>query len=742
MLTKQLSLGLIALFWLVCLPACHMDRDRSNAPLAVQGVMDLTHWNFGTDGPIDLSGQWEFHWSRFLPPGEKENAGAASPPDYIPVPGAWNGRSVSGQKIPGEGFATYRLNIRLARNTGPLALKVLDAATSLALFVDGRLLSSAGRPAESKEKTRPGYKPEIVVLDSRGDEIEITIHVANFYHWQGGLWLPIKLGRPGDLEVIEETRLETSHLLFASILIIGLYHICLFLFRRQDRSPLFLALFCLLMAFRALGTGERYIIHVFPGLDWEILLKSIYIDLYLAVPCFAYYLKSVFPRQISHKVITVVACVGGGLSAVVLVTPSPVYTLTMPGFQVVTILVMLYGLFAVIWAVSRREPGAVNFLIGYLALIVTGLNDILYTRQMIDSILLAPLGLLFFIFTQAIILAKRFSSAFSLAESQAEHIKMANAAYRREIEERLKVEQALMDSQKKYRLLADNVTDNIFIIGIPDFRFQYISPSVEKILGYSAEEALDLNLEAIVTVESLARAMNVLNEALSDTADGAEIKSYTLELEEIRKDGTTVWVEIIASLLLSDDGKPNGILGVSRDITDRKKAQEELVRYRERLEVLVQERTAQLTQTNEQLKQEIAERQRVEDALRKNRSLLVETQRITKTGGWEYSAERKAIYWTEEMYRILDLKMPETAGDFNLWEYELLEGIDPDYRTIFQSALEECRKSGKSFHLEFTLTTRKGSRLWVRTTAYPEIEDGEVIKIVGTLTRYYPGQNR
>ena len=488
------------------------------------------------------------------------------------------------------------------------------------------------------------------------------------------------------------------------------------------------------MAFRALGTGERYIIHVFPGLDWEILLKSIYIDLYLAVSCFVFYLKSVYPRQISNKITTVLACVGGGLSAVVLVTPSQVYTLTMPGFQVVTVLVMFYGLFAVIWAVSRREPGAVLFLIGYLALIVTGLNDILYTRLMIDSIHLAPSGLMIFIFFQAIILAKRSSSAFSLAESQAEDIKMANAAYRREIEERLKVEQALRDSEKKYRLLADNVTDNLFIIDIPDFRFQYISPSVEKILGYSAEEAVDLTVEDILTVESLARAMNVLNEALAEGTEGAEIKSYTLELEEIRKDGTTVWVEIIASLLLAENGEPNGILGVSRDITDRKRVQDELVKYRERLEVLVQERTAQLTQTNEQLKQEIAERQRVEDALRKSRSLLVETQRITKTGGWEYSAKRKTIYWTEEMYRILDLEIPETAGDFNLWDNEVLKGIDPEFRPVFESAMAECWKNGKSFVLEFTLTTQQGRRLWVRTTAYPETEDGKITKIVGTLS--------
>ena len=180
MLTKKLNLILIVFIFLVCLSGCRADRDRPGAPLAVQGVMDLTQWNFEADGPVDLSGQWEFHWRRFLPPGAKENDPAASPPDYITVPGAWNGQVVSGKKIPGEGFATYGLKVRLPRNAGPLAFKVLDAATSLALYANGRLLSSAGRPAETREEAAPGYKPEIVGLNSQGDEIDITIHSGQF----------------------------------------------------------------------------------------------------------------------------------------------------------------------------------------------------------------------------------------------------------------------------------------------------------------------------------------------------------------------------------------------------------------------------------------------------------------------------------------------------------------------------------------------------------------------------------
>ncbi|NIS15362.1 adenylate/guanylate cyclase domain-containing protein, partial [Candidatus Saccharibacteria bacterium] len=67
-------------------------------------------------------------------------------------------------------------------------------------------------------------------------------------------------------------RLSLDLFLFGSILIIAMYHLGLFLFRRRDRSPLYFSIFCFLIALRILTTGERYFAYYFPNLSWELLI--------------------------------------------------------------------------------------------------------------------------------------------------------------------------------------------------------------------------------------------------------------------------------------------------------------------------------------------------------------------------------------------------------------------------------------------------------------------------------------
>ena len=91
--------------------ACSSNFSGKSMPLAIRGVMDLSDWNFERDGPVDLSGQWEFYWQQLLRPSDFHRA--ARSPIYIQVPGIWNGRIVRGHKLTGDGYATYRLRITM-----------------------------------------------------------------------------------------------------------------------------------------------------------------------------------------------------------------------------------------------------------------------------------------------------------------------------------------------------------------------------------------------------------------------------------------------------------------------------------------------------------------------------------------------------------------------------------------------------------------------------------------------------
>jgi len=144
-----------------------------------------------------------------------------------------------------------------------------------------------------------------------------------------------------------------------------------------------------------------------------------------------------------------------------------------------------------------------------------------------------------------------------------------------DITARKKYEVALRKSEKLYRLLAENISDVIWTMDM-SLRFTYISPSIEHLTGYTPEEAVKLSLEETLSSESHAFAIRAIREELA--FEGTTLvdltRTRTLEVQQMRKDGSTVWVEVRAAFLRNQDGQPVGLLGVSRDITDRKRAEE------------------------------------------------------------------------------------------------------------------------------------------------------------------------
>ncbi len=135
----------------------------------------------------------------------------------------------------------------------------------------------------------------------------------------------------------------------------------------------------------------------------------------------------------------------------------------------------------------------------------------------------------------------------------------------------------LKASELRYRLLAENVTDTIWILNLESLRFTYVSPSVERMRGYSAEEAMAISLQETLTPESLDRVSKRLAEELEKEAAGGGFdpnRSAVLEVLQYCKDGSTVWAEVTTTFLRNEHGKPEAILGVSRDISERKRAEQ------------------------------------------------------------------------------------------------------------------------------------------------------------------------
>jgi PAS domain S-box-containing protein len=154
----------------------------------------------------------------------------------------------------------------------------------------------------------------------------------------------------------------------------------------------------------------------------------------------------------------------------------------------------------------------------------------------------------------------------------------------RDITERQRTKKALRESEQKYHWIVDNMADVITVMDM-NLRFTYVSPSIMRLRGYTAEEAVAQTFEQVMTPGSLQIIAKVFEEEMKLEATGTADpgRSRTLELEEYRKDGSIVWMENHLSFLRDEAKKPVGIISLTRDITERKKAEENLKETLERL---------------------------------------------------------------------------------------------------------------------------------------------------------------
>jgi PAS domain S-box-containing protein len=186
-----------------------------------------------------------------------------------------------------------------------------------------------------------------------------------------------------------------------------------------------------------------------------------------------------------------------------------------------------------------------------------------------------------------------------------------------DVTERHRAEHALREAEAKYRTIFENAVEGIFQT-TSDGYYLSANPALARIYGYDSVEDLMSNLTSIqkqLYVDPARREefIRLLNE--HDAIAGFESQVY-------RKDGSLIWISENARIVRDADGTIAYYEGTVEDITERRRAKEALKRINEELETRVEERTAALKELNRRMVVEIAERQRVEAALRKSEAEL------------------------------------------------------------------------------------------------------------------------
>lgn len=164
------------------------------------------------------------------------------------------------------------------------------------------------------------------------------------------------------------------------------------------------------------------------------------------------------------------------------------------------------------------------------------------------------------------------SALLLLSSLVAFYILSINRRLRRALDDARQTHGALRVSEERHRLLADNASDVIWTMDL-DGRFTYISPSVEALRGYTSAEAMAQTMDEALTPESAGIARQAFVRALGEIQAGGEVADFRGELEQTCKGGGSVWTETTVTAIRCADGRHFELLGVSRDISERRQAE-------------------------------------------------------------------------------------------------------------------------------------------------------------------------
>jgi two-component system, sensor histidine kinase and response regulator len=492
---------------------CEYKPSNQPNPRIVQGMLDLKDRDIHIQGPIALSGEWEFYWEQFISAEQLQSIDPAKKKNYFNIPNAWNRHRQNGNRIPATGYASFCSTILLKKYPSKMAFYIPAMNTAYAMFVNGEKISSNGSVGTTPQTSLPYYNPCVVTVPG-SEKMDIILHISNFHDQKGGPRQKIIFGTESQIRNIYLSGIALDLFLFGSILMIGFYYMGIYLLLKNMRSSLYFSIFCMIIAVRILVTGQYFILHLFPAISWELLTKVLGITLFLSVPVFIQFVHSIFPDFISRRYVQIVIFIGTIFTGIAVFTPRIVYSHLVRPYQIVIILSSLIVLYALFQEMRRKKEGAVVFICGFLVFFITILNDILVDNEAIQSPLIVPFGLFVFIFSQAFLLSQRFSSAYKIIDKQHSELTQSNKNLQSAIEKAEAANQVktqfLNNISHELRTPLNGITgftDMLLDISVDDAQKEYIHhiktsgedllAIINDILDFSKVDSPDLEIQQI-----------------------------------------------------------------------------------------------------------------------------------------------------------------------------------------------------------------------------------------------------
>lgn len=405
--------------------------------LAKEGVYSIDH--FPEDQFLKLDGEWEFYWRELYTPQDFKQNNVHILPKLLEVPHGTNGYNVGG-RILNTGYATYRLTISFPEEeVGTIkALQLPSIASAYTLWIDGEVKASNGKVGKSKNSMEPKYLQRIVLFQVHSSSMELVIQNSNFNQRKAGIYDSILVGEPDIFIHNRERAFLFRSIVIGSLFIIGLYHIALFAFRRKEPSLVFFGGLCLMIAMRTILLEGGIAAHLFPFLSWDIASKLEYLGSILGTLFVSLFTYTLFSEDMNRRIRNIIIFVTCMYSLFVLVTPVMTSTKAMVIMQVMILLIFMYLLCIHILVFFRKREGSLLNAVAIFILFAATVNDILMYNDIIHSIELSSVGLVSYLFTQSIIISKRYSLSFERIERLTQELSTLNTSLEQKVQKRTK----------------------------------------------------------------------------------------------------------------------------------------------------------------------------------------------------------------------------------------------------------------------------------------------------------------
>jgi signal transduction histidine kinase len=413
---KKTILVLLAIMLVMVICSAIMEftdtKARFSSLAPRNGILDLSGWNPEQDGLLSLGGEWDFYWHNFLSYDELKH----SHPDVrAVVPSVWNDYQINGRNLPGFGYATYRLKVINAETGTPIALRIPNMSTAYSMYINDELIASNGKAAVNREYFKPEYRPKTVQIRPPAAQFDIIVRVANFIYSRGGMWYPVNMGTPEQIQDYNKHIVYRDIFLFTSCFILGLYYLSIFLLRREDKSSLYFVFMCLVVMGRTVIHGDYAVYTLIPAISFGGIVLINYVTLYWFPTTFVLLLSELFPQDMSKRPVRYTVIYSSAMTLVTLLAPLWLYTSYTYLFLAVAILVAFYTLAITVIAFVKKRQDSPIVLLGALVIIAGAVYDVLCYYRVISLNVgeLSSFGFVVFLFLQSFVLARRFSQAFT-----------------------------------------------------------------------------------------------------------------------------------------------------------------------------------------------------------------------------------------------------------------------------------------------------------------------------------------